>query len=49
MTAMQQIIETKIRELEEKKIKAPFWKRWWVQKVIDVLKEILMQWLTQKK
>lgn len=49
MTAMQQIIETKIQELEEKKVKAPFWKRWWVQKIIDLLKEILIEWLSKKE
>ena len=49
MTAIQQIIEEKIQELEEKKAKAPFWKRWWVQKIIDVLREILIKLLTDKK
>ncbi len=49
MTAIQQIIEEKIQELEQKKAKAPFWKRWWVQKIIDVLKEILISWLSNKK
>lgn len=48
MTAMQQIIETKIQELEEKKVKSNFFTKWWVQKIINVLREILIIILKEK-
>ena len=49
MQLMQQVIETKIQELEEKKAKSNFFTKWWVQKIINVLKEILIIVLNERK
>ncbi|MBK7882511.1 MAG: hypothetical protein IPJ81_00715 [Chitinophagaceae bacterium] len=45
---MEKIIESKILQLQAEKEKAPFWKKWWVKKLILFLQDLLIEILASR-